>query len=223
LTLGSLTSSFGGGTSWNANMAGLLLETAANTEIAVHDSNTRLASIVYYEGDATNRLTIGRDMGWGPISTVAVNGNLGAGTATPQARLHVNGDAIVTGDLSWAGSRLWRDQGGSIELGGTNTTPGAGTPYIDFHFAGLTQDYNARVINDVNGQLSVVASRVRVQGVCVVQGAVNDATARAVLDSLPPYTVIMGVEPTTQGTALCWYWKDGNNARRKGWDGGVGF
>jgi hypothetical protein len=174
-------------------------------------------------------LTIGRDMGWGPISTVAVNGNLGAGTATPQARLHVNGDAIVTGDLSWAGSRLWRDHGGCIELGGTNSTPGAGTPYIDFHFAGLTQDYNARVINDANGQLSVVASRVRVQGgfvvqgVFAVQGAVNDAAARTVLDSFPAYTVIMAVEPTSQGTALCWYWKDGNNVKRKGWDGGVGF
>ena len=223
LTIGSVTSSFGGGISWNANTAGLLLETAANTEIAVHDAGTRIASIVYYEGEGTNRLTIGRDMGWGPISTVAVNGNLGAGTATPQARLHVNGDAIVTGELSWAGSRLFRDQGGSIDLGGTNSTPGAGTPYIDFHFAGLTQDYNARVINDANGQLSVVASRVRVQGVFFVQGAVNDATARAVLDPLPAYTVIMGVEPTTQGTALCWYWKDGNNVRRKAWDQGAGF
>ena len=223
LTLGSLTSSFGGGTSWNSNMAGLLLETAANTEIAVHDSNTRIASMLYYEGEGINRLTIGRDMGWGPISTVAVNGNLGAGLAAPQARLHVNGDAIVSGDLSWGGSRLSRDQGGCIELGGTNSTPGGGTPYIDFHINGLTQDYNARVINDANGQLSVIASRVRVQGVFFVQGAVNDATARAVLDSLPAYTVIMGVEPTTQGTSLCWYWKDGNNVRRKAWDGGAGF
>jgi hypothetical protein len=223
LTIGSVTSNFGGGTSWNANTAGLLLETASNTEIAVHDAGTRVASMVYYEGEATNRLTIGRDMGWGPISTVAVNGNLGAGTATPQARLHVNGDAIVTGELSWGGSRLWRDQGGSIELGGTNTTPGTGTPYIDFHFAGLTQDFNARVVNDVNGQLSLVASRVRVAGVFFVQGAVNDATARTVLDSLPPYSAIMGVEPTTQGTSLCWYWKDGNNVRRKAWDGGAGF
>lgn len=83
LTIGSLTTSFGGGVSWTPNTAGLLLETAANTEIAVHDSLTRVASIVYYEGESANRLTIGRDMGCGPISTVAVNGNLGAGTATP--------------------------------------------------------------------------------------------------------------------------------------------
>jgi hypothetical protein len=87
----------------------------------------------------------------------------------------------------------------------------------------VTQDFNARVINDISGQLSVLAQRVRVQGVFVVQGAVNDATARAVLDSLPPYSAIMGVEPTSQGTALCWYWKDGNNLKHKGWDGGVGL
>lgn len=79
------------------------------------------------------------------------------------------------------------------------------------------------MINDANGSLSVVAPRVRIQGVFVVQGAVNDATARAVLDAVPAYSVIMGVEPTSQGTALCWYWKDGNNTRRKGWDGGFAF
>jgi hypothetical protein len=81
LTIGSLTASFGGGTSWNSNTAGLLLETLANTEIAVHDSGTRLASVVYYEGEATNRLTIGRDMGWGPISSVVVGGALHAGSS----------------------------------------------------------------------------------------------------------------------------------------------
>src|SRR5262249_53877378 len=63
LTIGSLTASFGGGWSWNPNTAGLMLETTANTEIAVHDSLTRLASIVYYEGKGVNRFTIGRDMG----------------------------------------------------------------------------------------------------------------------------------------------------------------
>ena len=67
LTIGSLTSSFGGGNGWTANTAGLLLETVANTEIAVHDSGQRVASIVYYEGEGTNRLTIGRDMGGAPF------------------------------------------------------------------------------------------------------------------------------------------------------------
>jgi len=75
LTIGSLGKSFGGGSNWNDNTAGLLLETLADTEIAVHDANTRLASIVRYES-STNSLTIGRDMGWGSISSLHVRGFL---------------------------------------------------------------------------------------------------------------------------------------------------
>ncbi len=78
MTIGGITTNYGGGNGWNANTAGLLLETQTNTEIAVHDSGTRVASLLYYEGDAANRITIGRDMGWGPISTVAVAGYLAA-------------------------------------------------------------------------------------------------------------------------------------------------
>jgi hypothetical protein len=36
-----------------------------------------------------------------------------------------------------------------------------GTPYIDFHFAGLNQDFNARIINDVDARLTVQAANVR--------------------------------------------------------------
>src|SRR5262249_12106925 len=61
-------------------------------------------------------------------------------------------------------SRLNSDQGGSIELGGDSARAGAGTPYIDFHFSGLTQDYNARIINDADGQLSVYAGVLNVGG-----------------------------------------------------------
>lgn len=89
LTIGSTTASYGGGANWNANVAGLLLETAANTEIAVHDANTRIASLMYYEGDAANRITIGRDMAWGAIGTLVLNGNVGIGTSSPGAKLDV--------------------------------------------------------------------------------------------------------------------------------------
>lgn len=89
LTIGSVTKNFGGGTDWNANTAGLLLETLNDTEIAVHDSGTRIASVVRYES-ATNSLTIGRDMGWNAINRVIVNGRLGVGVENPGFLMDVN-------------------------------------------------------------------------------------------------------------------------------------
>ena len=86
LTIGNLKSSFGGSTNnWTTNTAGLLLETQANTEIAVHNTGRRVASLLYYEGNDANRLTIGRNMGgnWGPLSVLALYGNVGIGTNSP--------------------------------------------------------------------------------------------------------------------------------------------
>jgi hypothetical protein len=58
--------------------------------------------------------------------------------------------------LTWGNnSKLSADQGGSIELGGDLQTAGTGTPYIDFHFKDAKQDFNARVTNDGDGQLSI--------------------------------------------------------------------
>ena len=77
LTIGGINASYGGGVSqWTTNTAGLLLECSVNTEIAVHNANTRVASLMYYEGDANNRITIGRNMGWSAISSVVINGAL---------------------------------------------------------------------------------------------------------------------------------------------------
>jgi hypothetical protein len=73
LTIGSTSKDFGGGSDWNSNMAGLLLETLDNTEIAVHDRNERFASLMYYEGGNKNRITIGRNMGWASIDSVAIH------------------------------------------------------------------------------------------------------------------------------------------------------
>ena len=64
LNIGSIGANFGGGQGWNGNTAGLMLECADNTEIAVHDSGTRVASLMYYQG-GSNTITMGRDMGWG--------------------------------------------------------------------------------------------------------------------------------------------------------------
>ena len=89
LNIGSTDKNYGGGNVWNSNTAGLLLECLNNTEIAVHDNGTRISSLMYFEGSTNNRLTIGRDMGYGEISKIILNGNVGIGTSSPQKKLDI--------------------------------------------------------------------------------------------------------------------------------------
>ena len=92
--------------------------------------------------------------------------------ATSGLRIDSSGNLTVAegGAIQWgSNSRLNPDQGGSIELGGYGT-PGQGTPYIDFHYAGLTQDYNTRIINDADGRLTIDARTVFVSGNIEVPG-----------------------------------------------------
>jgi hypothetical protein len=71
----------------------------------------------------------------------------GINTATAQT-LSINGQG-----------QFQADQGGSLELGGNNATAGTGTPYVDFHQGGQgVQDYNARIINDKNNHLAIMAA-----------------------------------------------------------------
>ena len=79
ITLGDTNGNHGGGSGWSTNTAALMFECADNTEIAVHDRGERLASLMYFEGGPTNRINIGRDMGWGTIFQVKMNGNVGIG------------------------------------------------------------------------------------------------------------------------------------------------
>nr|WP_046284321.1 hypothetical protein [Mycobacterium sp. UM_NZ2] len=100
---------------------------------------------------------------------LAAGGNVGISVTNPQARLDLLG-----GDLRWgANSRLSADQGGSLELGGSSGVPGAGAPYVDFHFAGLTQNFNTRIINDADGRLSLIAPTVRASNDVAVAGRIG--------------------------------------------------
>jgi len=104
---------------------------------------------------ANNRFLVGPLDNAGAITpnlTVLDSGNVGIGTAAPDEKLHV-----VGGKIRWGDSELDPAEGGSIELGGNDSTAGVGTPYIDFHFNGLQQDFNTRIINDADGRLRIEA------------------------------------------------------------------
>ena len=86
--------------------------------------------------------------------------------------LTVKQDLAVGGNLAWGNSLLRPDQGGCIELGGSNAVAGTGTPYLDFHFKDKKEDYNVRLINDADRQLSIVGN-LQVAGNAGITGALT--------------------------------------------------
>jgi hypothetical protein len=89
LTIGDILLNYGGGSTWNANTAGLMMECLDNFEMAVHDAGTRIASFMYYT-NANNVFNVGRDMGWGVTNTNFL-GRVGInGVAAPTKPLVVN-------------------------------------------------------------------------------------------------------------------------------------
>jgi hypothetical protein len=92
------------------NTAGILMECLNNTEIVVHDFENRLSSLMYYQGGATNSITIGRDMGWYGISSVNINGLLTV-NATNNSYIkcgpNENGYFLNVGSTSSASSTMY--------------------------------------------------------------------------------------------------------------------
>ena len=82
-----------------------MLECDQNTEIAVYDSDHRVASLMYYEGQS-NAIHIGRNMHWGTTDTRCW-GNLSVNSSTTLGGgLIVKGLTKVTGELQlvlWGG------------------------------------------------------------------------------------------------------------------------
>lgn len=92
LTIGGTNVNYGGGVSqWSSNTAGLLMECLDSTEIAVHDAGATVVSFMRYSGGI---FTMGRDMGWG-TANIIMNGSLAIGTASPIAKLDVQGGMRV--------------------------------------------------------------------------------------------------------------------------------
>ncbi len=145
-------------------------------------------------------------------------GNVGVGTGSPQSRLHVAGDIRANGEVRAAtvsfgnGSTLGGDANGSIELG-VSTQSGT-TPFIDFHYGkGAVEDYNARVINDADGQLTVLASTLHVAGNVSVDGQIRSSGGPAVYacplyndGGCPSYCT---GSLSTSSTCSYWTWSSG--------------
>ena len=82
------------------------MECLNNTEIAIHDNGNRVVSALQYLGGTTSTIVIGRDMGWGTIGTIVLNGNVGIGTATANTKLDVNGAISSSGAINANGNSL---------------------------------------------------------------------------------------------------------------------
>jgi hypothetical protein len=110
------------------------------------------------------------------VLTIGGRGRLRVGTAWGYAGLYTDGNSgganndLILGSssgitrvgpgsgsgqhLRWANSTLRDDQGGSMELGGSDLvgSGGIGTPYIDWHINdGYTRDYDFRMIGGTDG------------------------------------------------------------------------
>jgi hypothetical protein len=98
LAIGNISQNYGGGSGWNASIAGLMLECADTTEIAVHDSGASVRSLMYYS--TNGNITIGRDMGWGVANTTISGGLTTGGSLTTGGGLTINGDVFATTNRS---------------------------------------------------------------------------------------------------------------------------
>ena len=63
LSIGNLTTNYGGAAGWSTNTAGLLMECLNNTEIVILDSGEYLISALYYVGGSSKYIEYGRAMG----------------------------------------------------------------------------------------------------------------------------------------------------------------
>jgi hypothetical protein len=140
-------------------LGNLTLEVGRNPELYTGTGSSDLGRYLFLLNSASLRTASGLKAGGvlvadnysyaNPgINDLIVRGSVGIGTPTPRTALDVNGE------ITWGGSALNTDQGGSIELG--DALSSGKRPFIDFHYGvGASEDYNVRLINDGNKQLSL--------------------------------------------------------------------
>ncbi|MBN8592392.1 MAG: hypothetical protein J0M33_11555 [Anaerolineae bacterium] len=128
----------------------------------------------------------------------------------------------ITDQIRWGnGSIINSDQGGSIDLGGNNSVAGIGTPYIDFHFLGKTEDFNTRIINDADGRLTIAANAVLATGSLHVgpQIVIGSAEGRISVSgksaeiSVARRTLVARPASLGAGDRFVWYNPDGEGLR----------
>ncbi len=123
---------------------------AANCSVAVNDNGrfvNQNTTDVEFELTNNGALVVSSPGGGGDLT---VNGTIRA----PNQRI------LADQGLEWGNqSRLTTYAGGDvIEIGGRNGRAGNGAPALDFHYDGLTEDYNVRFINSSNRVMTLAGS-----------------------------------------------------------------
>jgi hypothetical protein len=139
LSIGNTTQNYGGGNVWNTNTAGLLLECADATEIAVHDAGTAIHSFMYYSGGI---FQIGRNMGYNSAN-VNIKGWLAVDRFISATTQIVSGSYILSSNRIYSrngGYDTWiySDSGGMYLSMGNQSTENAPTYFRMGAYSGAT-------------------------------------------------------------------------------------
>lgn len=122
-------------------------------------------------------------------------------TSDNEFSIRASGGVRLNSDTSlfWGtGAQLRTDQGGAIELGDSKSA--TATPYINFHYGkGADENYNVRLINDADGQLTV-------NGNLNVTGSITPPSDRNVKAGFEPVDTKAILEKVTALAITRWHY-----------------
>jgi hypothetical protein len=141
-----------------------------NNPIYFRDSTGALTNAMYLNGDSSNRLNIGA--GNATRMTIASSGNIGIGTASPAAMLHVAGNTQVDGNIAakyqdvaeWVKTRAALAPGTVVTIDPQyqNQVRQANEPY-DLRVAGVVSDKPGILLGEAGAGRQKVAQSGRVK------------------------------------------------------------